>query len=300
MRFSYGSVGFNDRDLEAALAAIAAAGFDLTEVMGKEPHVGTPLSGRALVELRQYIQASGVSAASVHAPMRHNVLGPPDEDWRRAKVPVFKQYLQFTAAIEATDMIVHPVPNPMFVEDPERPGIGDAMYEAVRRSLDELMPVLEQTGVRILLENLPYQCSFPLLTVGELDAFVDPYPKACVGLVFDTGHAGAMQLDPAAEIRASGNRLWGTHLEDIRWGEGIDNHWIPTHGSLDWEVILAALREVDYRGVLTFEVINGRNDESREELARLSRAVASQWQTQIENRLVQPPIPDSQGPGAPP
>ena len=274
---SYSSAGFRDRDTERALEAIAAAGFCAVEIMGQEPHVSGPPVGRALADLRGLLTRLGLRAPSVHGPMRRNVLGPPEESWRKEKTAVFASYLRFAAEIGAGNMVVHPVPNPMFVDDPHRTGIGDAMVQAAQRSLDELLPVTEETGVRILLENLPYACTFPLLTMPELREFVDPYPPESVGLVFDTGHAGAKLLDPVAEIRAGAGRINGTHLEDINWGERADNHWIPTHGSLDWEGILAALRDIQYDGEFTFEVVYGRNEETPEELARLSREIAVRW-----------------------
>ena len=56
-----------------------------------------------------------------------------------------------------------------------------------------------------------------------------------------------------------------------------DEHWIPTHGALDWGDIRQALAEVNYSGAWTFEVIKGRNGETPEELARLTRALAEKW-----------------------
>ena len=93
--------------------------------------------------------------------------------------------------------------------------LGGDETEATRRSLDELVPVANTTGVRMLLENLPYACHYPFLVMGELRPLVDAYPEAAVGLVVDTGHAWTSGNDPAAEIRTAGSRLWGTHLQDV-------------------------------------------------------------------------------------
>ena len=45
---SYSTVGFRDRDVEAALDGVAAAGFTQTEVLGQEPHLAVPPTGKAL------------------------------------------------------------------------------------------------------------------------------------------------------------------------------------------------------------------------------------------------------------
>jgi len=111
----------------------------------------------------------------------------------------------------------------------------------------------------------------------ELRGFVDAYPPEGVGLVIDTGHAAVLGNDPAEEIRLAGDRLWGTHLQDIDTRRREDDHWPPTHGGLDWTSILRALREANYRGSWTFEVSHGSRDESPEELVRIARQVAEGW-----------------------
>ena len=273
---SYGTIGFGDRDVEAALDAVAAAGFDQAEICGQRPHVAKPPQGRQLLDFVRRLRSRGLSA-TVHAPATTNVLGAPDQQWRREKVGVLLNYLHFCAGIGAKTMVVHPVPNPIFVPEPDRSKLPELMYDAARRSLDELVPTARQAGVCILLENLPYQCDYPLLAMGQLRELVDSYPAECVGLLIDTGHIGASGRDPATEIKLAGDRLYGTHLHDMDPLRPKDEHWIPTHGALDWDAIRQALADIDYSAAWTFEVIKGRNGETPEELARLTRALAEKW-----------------------
>ena len=274
---SYATVGFRDRDLGAALEAVAAADFPSVEISCQEPHLTFAPVGQALGELTAQLSKAGIRAATVHAPMRENVLGAPDETWRRERVRVLASYLRFAADVGAAGMVIHPVPNPIFVTDPDRPELPQIIVDAARRSLDDLAPVAVDAGVRMMLENLPYDCHYPLLTMTELRRLIDDYPDRAVGLVVDTGHAWTHGDDPADEIRAAGSRLWGTHLQDVDGDEPADNHWVPSHGDLDWAVIGAALDEVGYRGQETFEVIVPRHGESPEELARLTRDFARTW-----------------------
>ncbi len=275
---SYSSVGFNDRDIESALAGIAEAGFDHVEISSQPQHLSSPLRGKELHDFQALLVSLGLKVGTVHAPMRRNVLGAPEEDWRREKIAVMTGYLRFAADIGAKGLVIHPVPNPIFVSDPERPQLPQLIAEATSRSLDELVPTAQKSGVRMLLENLPYHCSYPFLHMRELRPLVDPYPEDAVGLVVDTGHAWTSGDDPAEEIRIAGGRLWGTHLQDVDAEDPQDNHWIPGHGGLNWVEIRAALDEVDYSGHWTFEVIVPRHDESPEQLARLTKQVAIAWE----------------------
>ena len=274
---SYGTTGFEDRGLEAALDAIAAAGFKQTEILGQEPHLSKPPSGAALTAFYNRSEARGLRARTVHAPLKTHMLGAPVEQWRRENVDVFRVYLRFAGAIGATDVIIHTVPNPQSIPSPDDPQLPGRIRDAVRRSLDELVPIAGQAGTRILVENMPFRCAFPFMSMSELRPLVDDYPAAQLGLVLDTGHAWTARLDPADEIRRAGSRLGGTHLQDVDRDAPDDQHWAPTHGDLEWESILAALAEVQYNGPWTFEVCNPRHGESPDELARVVREVADQW-----------------------
>lgn len=270
-------MGFKDRDIAPALEAISTAGFDHIEVSSQPPHMSTPLEGCELDAFRALLTDCEVRVGTIHAPMRENVLGAPEENWRREKMGVMTQYLHFAAAIGARGMVIHPVPNPIFVPDPERDELPQLITDATKRSLDELVPVAQAAGVRMLLENLPYHCSYPFLHMRELRPLVDAYPEDAVGLVVDTGHAWTSGDDPAAEIHIAGSRLWGTHLQDVDAQDPQDNHWVPGQGGLNWDEIRGALEEVAYSGLWTFEVIVPRHDETPEELAQMTREVADRW-----------------------
>jgi len=270
-------MGFRERGIEAALDGVAAAGFRNVEILGQEPHVSEPPAGEALAHFRQGLDARGFRLRSVHAPLGKHVLGAPDEAWRQEKLAVLESYVRFAGDIGAGTIVIHPVPNPMFVPCHGEPGLEERIGAATRRSLDELVPVARGAGVRLLLENLPYVCNYPFLTMAELRALVDGYPAEQVGLVIDSGHAAAVGRDPAEEIRIAGNRLWGTHLQDVDPAAGEDQHWAPTCGGLNWPAIRAALREVGYAGVWMFEVVYPHHGESNEEMARLTYEFATEW-----------------------
>ena len=274
---SYSCAGFLDCGLDTALDAIADAGFPQTELLSKEPHVARPFEGKVLSKLRDKLESRGVRARTVHAPSGPTVLGVTDEDWRRKNVIELGSFIRFAGAIGATDIVIHPIPNPIFVDNPDDPSVPQLIREGVPRSLDDLVAVAEDAGVRMNLENLPYHCNYPFLTMHELRQLVDGYPDEQVGLILDTGHVGVLNMNHVAEIRAAGDRLRGTHLHDVDFSRPDGDHRPPTHGGLDWEAIRRTLSEVGYEGPWTFEVAVPCHDESPEEMARISRDVASTW-----------------------
>ena len=277
---SYSTIGFKDIDLGTALDLIAAAGFDRLELSAL-PHVPDPLSVGTASRLRRQLEGHSLIASTFHAPMRRNVLGPPSEDWRREKSKVLGDYVRLAGDVGAQGIVIHTVPNPMFLPSTDIAAFVKPMQDAAKRSLDELVPVAAAAGVRILIENLPYvveeSIDYPLITMGQLLLLADCYPAKQVGLVLDTGHAWTLGIDPISEVEIAAGRLWGTHLQDVDADDPQDNHWLPGHGGLDWPGICAALRRVGYAGDWTFEVINGRNGESQAELACQARAIACGW-----------------------
>ena len=274
---SYSTLGFVDRDVEAALDGVAAAGFTQTEIMGQAPHLAVPPTGKALADFRARLAARGLRARTVHAPLTRNVLGAPEEGWRLEVVEVLASYLRLAGGLEATEVVIHPVPNPIFVPEGDHPEVARRIADAVPRSLDRLVPIAGREGVRILLENLPYSCGYPFLGLPELRPLVEDDPEEQLGLVSDTGHAWTMKREPSREIEIAGSRLRGTHLQDVDYEDPNDNHWPPTQGGLDWSAIRKALASVGYPGPWTFEVARGTRGETPEQLARLTRQVARSW-----------------------
>ena len=293
VQLSYSTAGFKDRQLAPTLDAIAAAGFRCVEY-AIDTHASEDRPGRFAQEAGRQLERCGLSATTVHGPARTNVLGAPTEEWRKEKVEVLAEALRFSGQIGAAGMVIHGIPNPMFLpKDREMRSLYEPMVAAMQRSVEDLIPVAAETGVRILLENLPYNCDlepfdgagsigggggdYPLMKMVELRAFIEEFPPDQVGLVVDTGHAWTEGTDPVSEIEAAGDRLWATHLQDVDAVQPADNHWVPTHGGLKWDQILAALKNIDYRGAYTFEGINNRHGESPEQLARLTYEVAKEW-----------------------
>ena len=180
-KISYSAAGFEDRDVEAALDAIAAAGFRYTELFGREPHIPAPLTGATLAGFNRRVRERGLSIPTIHAPLDRTVLGAPEEAWRQEKVGVLASFLRFARDVGASNMVIHPVPNPKFVPDADHPETPARISDAVRRSLDDLAPIAQEAGVRMLLENLPLQCGYPYVTMTELRPLADQYPKETVG-----------------------------------------------------------------------------------------------------------------------
>jgi len=132
-----------------------------------------------------------MTATTVHAPARRTVLGAPTEDWRTEKIPVLADALRMTGEIGAHGMVIHGIPNPIFLpEDCDLKSMYEAMVIAMRCSVEDLIPAAQEVGVRMLLENLPYNRdlraagkdgNYPLMRMADLRAFLKTFHPSRLG-----------------------------------------------------------------------------------------------------------------------
>jgi len=131
--------------------------------------------------------------------------------------------------------------------------------------LPETCAYAAERGVAITLENMPL-LSFAN-DVEQIFSFLDEMNIENLGFVLDTGHANGNDSDPAALIRAAGDRLMDTHFHDAAGSRGWDFtrtaehrhvpsrdlHAIPGLGTIDWHSVVQALRDINYPHPIIFE-----------------------------------------------
>jgi len=273
---SYSTAGFRKQTLQQALDSIQKAGFPAVEI-GCNPHANNPFKNVALTEFTKELDSRNLKPRSIHAPSGLTTLGATTEEWRIKEMKTLESFIIFASDIEASDMVIHPIPNPIFVPDADNPNNPEIMKKAVARSLDYLIPIAEKYGIRMNLENLPYHCNYPYRSMKELRLLVNQYPANQLGLILDTGHVGVMGNEIVEEIKSAGERLKGTHLHDVNGNQDGDDHKGPNRGLLNWDDMLETLIEIDYSGPYTFETIVTKENETEEELAIFTRTFAKTW-----------------------
>lgn len=105
-----------------------------------------------------------------------------------------------------------------------------------KRTLDDLLPVLDMHGRKIALENMWGD------NWDAMDEILAEYPAQYIGICYDSGHAnsksvggkpfdmGYCQMD---RLEKQKDRLEALHLHDNN-GDG-DQHQPPFYGNVDWE-----------------------------------------------------------------
>lgn len=130
---------------------------------------------------------------------------------------------------------------------------GSAEDQALDRLAAALRPVIEHAearGVRLAFEPEPGMFIDTFARFARLDERV---AHPLFDLTVDVGHVHCIEEGPVADhIRRWGPRIANVHIEDMV--EGVHEHLMFGEGTMDFPPILAAFREVDYRGGLHVEL----------------------------------------------
>ena len=141
--------------------------------------------------------------------------------------------------------------------------------DAARRSLEELLPVAEQLGVVICLENIFQPCN----TVDDVLTLIGEFPSPWLGACFDVGHAYLMErgMDvPGCVVPSHWEGVcpvpWEKnvldrmlpHIVDCHLHDNngdLDTHTIPGMGAIEWPEVISKLRAAPRLKNMQSEVI---------------------------------------------
>ncbi len=152
----------------------------------------------------------------------------------------------------------------------------DAYFAETLAFFRQFYPDMEKHNVRLLIENSAegnMQGRFFFMTAQEMNEFlaIDAHPL--MGACWDVGHGHMRGCDQYAELTTLGSNLKAVHIHDNN-GQG-DQHLAPYCGSLNFDAVIRALRDIAFTGYFTFESDNfmGQNRQpfSAAETDRLSR-----------------------------
>jgi hexulose-6-phosphate isomerase len=180
-----------------------------------------------------------LTIAQFHFSLTHE-----DEAVRRTGIDLVKGLLDRAALVGAPNLLI--VPGVVT----SRIGYGDA-YQRLKEAIWLLKEEAEQRRVGLGLENVWGKLLYSPL---EMRDFVDSFGSPFVGVHFDVGNVIQYGY-PDQWIRILGRRLLNIHLKDYL--ESINNIQAFTYlfqGSVPWDRVMRALRDVGYKGYLIAEV----------------------------------------------
>lgn len=125
----------------------------------------------------------------------------------------------------------------------------DTVIKTIAENLKDMAKAAKKHGIKLAMENMGKL--FPLGSRKNLPQLIRLIDEPNVGYCIDSGHAHACGESVTEWIRFAGNRLFETHFHDNR-GES-DEHLPVGFGTIPWLDVIAALREINFKGPVTFE-----------------------------------------------
>ena len=96
----------------------------------------------------------------------------------------------------------------------------------------------------------------------ELKGLIERFDSPLVTCCWDTGHARLAFTNEgmADAMRALGPHITCTHVHDNYYNK--DLHVMPFSGDIDWQTVMKTMKEIGYKGNLTYEFVYGKLPES--------------------------------------
>ena len=221
----------------------------------RSPVFSGPLE-ESLAVFKPYRDAAekyGVLNAQAHAPFPSWVAGM--EEQNDYLITVLERSVEICGFLGCPRLVVHP-----FFGGYDESLTAEAEWDLNMDRYARLIPAARKHGVTICLENMfighnrkLYQacCSDFTVACRYVDALNALAGQELFGFCLDTGHALLLGKDIRQVIRQLGQRIKCFHLHD---NNGIeDQHLAPYMGVMDWDRFAQGLRDIGYRGHLSFE-----------------------------------------------
>ena len=244
-------VGKTNRE---AIKLAKDAGFEGIELaLDATGEISAEATDAQLAELKAYADDLGLAIPSLSSSLVWgDSLTADDPAERQRAHDMVVQEIRCAKALGAETVLV--VPGSVSVEFvPERPVVPyDVAYDRAFEEVKKLVPVAEEYGVEIGLENVWTKF---LLSPLETRQFVDAIGSDMVGVYFDVGNV-VYSGYPEQWIHILGKRIKKVHFKDYRRNPGGLNAFVDLlSGDVDWKAVRQAFADIGYDGWAAGEMI---------------------------------------------
>lgn len=247
---------------QQTLTTLKAAGFDTVDFSLEDERklsVHSSALKQYFENLGSFAKDLGMEIGQTHAPF-YNI----DRQMARYDeiLELQKKAIAATAYLGCKYIIIHPLrtKDRLYNEGVEQTKQLNWKYYSA------LIPTLEEYDVYLGVENMFAQdpetkviCPTVCTTAEEMVDFIDSFGDRFVACL-DIGHVnlihqeGFEHVNLSHMIKTLGHRLKTLHLHD---NDGMnDLHLPPYMGTVDWQVVMNALKEIGYSGNLSLEADN--------------------------------------------
>jgi myo-inositol catabolism protein IolH len=238
---------------------VADLGFEWIELSPREdftPFFTHPrVDDGTVARFRSALSSAGVGVASVLPLYRWS---GPDEDERQAAVRYWKRAIEITARLGVDTM------NSEFNGNPRQPDVCEWQFW---RSMEELLPVFEREGIRLVLEPHPDDWEQDGLRAVDLVRGIN---SPLVSFLYCAPHTFHQGNDAPAIMRKAGDLLTMVHVADsfdhtgssgLRYIVNPPGSQVTVHqhldigqGEVDFDELFSGLERIGFDGIISSSV----------------------------------------------
>lgn len=245
--------------------------FQLLKELGYD---GVEMDSPAQIDRAEVVSARDKTGLTVHGVVDSvhwkETLSHPDAAVRARGVAGLKTALEDSKYYGGTTVLLVPAVVNKEVS-------YDAAYERSQAEIRKVLPLAEDLGIKIALENVWNQF---LLSPLETARYIDEFKSPAIGAYFDVGNVVNYGW-PEQWIKILGPRIMKLDIKEFsRKERDARGTWHGFEveigdGDCDWPAVMRALAEIDFRGWATAEVGGGDRQRLAEIAARMDKAFAS-------------------------
>ncbi len=205
------------------------------------------MSDENKLEIKNSRDQAGIEICSLClGALWHYPLAGNDETYRLRGVEITRAAIDLAYYLGA-DGILLPL------GQPEGVSLEEA-WKNTSRSLEACLDLAKSKKITLALENV---CSKFLLTASDLSRMVESIGSSRLKVYYDVANNAWLGIDPAAEIRELGSRIYRLHFKNrtsLRGTPGSTTNSVGSPGIIDFESVSQAIKDIDYDGYIVVEV----------------------------------------------
>ncbi len=242
-KYSYDALVYSDEDIEKSVYRVASFGYDAIELVGEPDNY-------EISEVKKSCEKNGIvvsSMCSIYHDQRDMV--SPDPQIRKQAIDYIKSVVDFAVEAGASIVIARPSPCmktiPYDNQEEEQKWAVEGLYESGEYA--------NNVNVNLALEAWNRYETYFLNRLEQCLELRKKIELPNIGVMGDTFHMNIEEDSMEGSIKNAGKDLIHLHAAD-------SNRAAPGSGHIDFKPIVKALKDIQYEGYISFELLPASAD----------------------------------------
>jgi L-ribulose-5-phosphate 3-epimerase len=209
------------------------------------------MDAAARSSLLKLMADKGLRIVSLNMPNVDINIAGATKEMRSYSLGILKSIFELAGDLGVPGVVVGPGKS-----NPLLPAPRDRLMGWFYAGLDELVPLAERVGTRVLVENMPFAF---LPGAREMMDALDEYGSDGIGVVYDVANGAFIGEDLGEGLRAVERRLVLVHVSDT--GTKVYKHDPVGRGSVPFATAATAMRSLGFRKKPILEIISANPDD---------------------------------------